>query len=114
MCELKVAVVTPSKNEHVAEDVIFAQVENGHVILRDVLGTMRTVPDALISNVDISKEALSLVQSPIVGPFLRFLDACNTAEVDGNCEKVEETWNDLKAEGDQAVRSLWRARGRSS
>jgi predicted RNA-binding protein len=113
MCELRVHVNTPTKDEDVAQDVVYAQVQANHVLLKDVLGATRTIPDTLISTVDIGKEALFLRQSPVVGPFLRFLDACERAETTRDHSRVEESWNDFKAEGDKAVRSLWRKYGRA-
>jgi predicted RNA-binding protein len=113
MCELRVHVNTPTKVEDVAQDVVYAQVQANHVLLKDVLGATRTIPDTFISTVDIGKEALLLRQSPVVAPFLRFLDACETAETTRDYSRVEESWNDFKAEGDKTVRSLWRKYGRS-
>ncbi len=114
MCELKVHVNTPQGDERVAEDVVYAHVEADHVRLKDVLGATHKIPDALISTIDIGKESLFLRQSPMVAPFLRFLEACQSVETNRNYIDAEERWNDLKAKGDELVRSLWREYGRSS
>jgi len=113
MCELKVHVNTPQKEEQVAEDVVYASLEADHVLLRDVLGVMHRIPDVLISTIDIGKESLFLRQSSVVGPFLRFIEACERAETTHNYAEAEESWNDLKAKGDEVVRSLWRKYGRA-
>lgn len=114
MCELKVYAKTPQEHEQVAQDVIYAHLEVDHVLLKDVLGVSHKIPDALISTIDIAKESLSLRQSSIVGPFLRFLEACESAETNRNYSVAEESWNDLKAKGDEIVRALWRKHGRPS
>ena len=114
MCELKVHVDTPRGKERVAEDVVYAQVETEHVLLRDVLGATYRVSDSFISTIDIGKESLSLTQSSIVTPFLRFIEACQKVETTRNYTEVEESWSDLKAKGDEIARSFWKKYGRSS
>jgi predicted RNA-binding protein len=114
MCELKVSVNTANGSQPIAEDVVYANLEKGHILLKDVLGATREVPDALITTLDIGREHLSLKRSPMVGAFLRFLAACESAETSRNTAETEESWNELKAKGDEAVRSLWRKYGRSS
>jgi len=114
MCELKVILSAAQKDEQVAQDVIYARLDANHVLLRDVLGAAHQIPDALIATIDIEKESLSLRQSSVVGPFLRFLEACETAETSHDYSAAEQSWNDLKAKGDEIVRMLWRKYGRSS
>jgi len=114
VCELKVHVNTGQKDEQVAQDVVYAHVEENHVLLKDVVGATHKIPDALISTIDIGKETLFLKQSSIVPPFLRFIKACDRAETTRKYAEAEESWNDLKAKGDEVVRSLWRKYGRPS
>lgn len=114
MCELKVSLNTAEGSRPIAEDVVYANLEKGHVLLKDVLGTTREVPDALITTLDIGREHLSLTRSSMVGAFLRFLAACESVEASRNIAEVEESWNELKADGDESVRSLRRKHGRSS
>jgi predicted RNA-binding protein len=114
MCELKVHLNTHSEERQVAQDVIYAQVQPNHVLLKDILGTAQKIPDALISTIDIGKESLFLRQSSIVSPFLHFIEACERAETTRDYAEAEERWNDLKAKGDELVRSLWREYGRST
>ena len=113
MCELKVHVNTGQKDEQVAQDVVYAHMGENHVVLNDALGAMHIIPDALISEIDIGKETLFLRQSSIVAPFLRFIEACGRLEATRKYAEAEESWNDLKAKGDEIVRSLWRKYGRS-
>ena len=114
MCELKVRIGAPQRDELVAQDVIYALVEPNRVLLKDVLGVTHTVPEALISTVDIGKETLLLRQSSVVPSFLRFLEALERAESNHSYVLAEEEWNNLKAKGDEIVRSLWRKFGRLS
>jgi predicted RNA-binding protein len=51
MRELTVHVNTPAKGEDVAQDVVYAQVQSNHVVLKDVLGATRRIPDAFISTI---------------------------------------------------------------
>jgi len=113
VCELKVRLNRAQADEQVAEDVIYARNEPSHVLLKDVLGTTRTVPAALISTIDIGNESLLLTQSSVIPPFLRFLEVFQKAESSQSYGLVEERWNELKAAGDEAVRALWRKYGRS-
>lgn len=112
MCELKVH--TGARADEVVQDVVYAQVEPDHVLLKNVLGAVNRIPDSLIVTIDIAKESLFLRQSPIVPSFLRFLEACEQAESDENYRLAEKAWNDLKADGDRLVRALWRKHGRAS
>lgn len=114
MCELKVQIGAAQENRPVAQDIIHAFVKPDHVLLKDVLGATHTIPEALISTVDIGKELLLLRQSPIVPSFLRFLEALESVEINHDYALAEEEWNGLKAKGDELVRSLWRKYGRSS
>lgn len=114
VCELKVHIDTGQKDEQVAQDIVYANLDENHVLLKDVLGATHMIPDALISTIDIGKETLFLRQSSIVAPFLRFIQACDRAESTRKYAEAEESWNDLKAKGDEVVRSLWRKYGRPS
>ena len=114
MCELKVHIDTGQKDEQVAQDIVYANLDENHVLLKDVLGATHMIPDALISTIDIGKETLFLRQSSVVAPFLRFIEACERAETTRKYAGAEESWNDLKAKGDEVVRSLWRKYGRPS
>lgn len=114
MCELKVFLSTSEKDEQVAEDVVYARMETNHVLLKGVLGATHGISDALISTTDIGKESLFLRQSSILAPFLRFLQACESAETAHSYIETEECWNDLKAKGHEIVSLLWRKYGRSS
>lgn len=56
MCEFKVWL----GGEKVAEDVIYAKVEDGRVTLRDVLGAPVVVEGARIAEVDVASTRLVL------------------------------------------------------
>jgi predicted RNA-binding protein len=56
VCEFKVWL----GGEKVAEDVIYAKVEDGRVILRDVLGKPVVVEGARITEVDVASTRLVL------------------------------------------------------
>lgn len=112
MCELRVH-VDGAREEPIAQDIVCAHMEADHVLLKDVLGVTRKIPDALISLIDIGKESLFLRQSPIVAPILRFIEACERAETSRSYAEAENSWNDVKSKGDEIVRSLLRKYGRS-
>ena len=56
MCEFKVLL----DGKEVFQDVIYAKLEGDHLILRDVMGTARNIPNVRIVEVDVSSEKLIL------------------------------------------------------
>lgn len=59
MCEFKVLI----DGKEFFQDVIYAKLEGNNLILRDVIGTIRNIPNVRIVEVDVSSEKLVLQKS---------------------------------------------------
>lgn len=113
LCELKVINKDGGKEQKVGEDIIYAKVSDDHVLLRDILGGVTKIHGAIIEEVDINSEILKLASSPIIIKINKFLDACRRCESEKVYdEKVEALWEEIKASGDDFIRTLWKKYGR--
>jgi len=56
VCEFKILL----DGKEVFQDVIYAKLEGDNLILRDVMGTARNIPNVRIVEVDVSSEKLIL------------------------------------------------------
>jgi predicted RNA-binding protein len=59
MCEFKVFL----EGKEVFQDVIYVKMEGNNLILRDVMGVTRNVPNSKIVEIDVSAERLVLERS---------------------------------------------------
>ncbi|MCP8312874.1 MAG: CooT family nickel-binding protein [archaeon] len=113
MCELKVISKDGEKEIKVGEDVIYAKFSEDYILLKDVLGGTIKIHGAIIEEVDINSETLKLASSPIIIKINKFLDACHRCESKKVYDKeVEALLEEIKASGDEAVRTLWKKYGR--
>jgi predicted RNA-binding protein len=113
LCELKVISKDGGKEQKVGEDIIYAKVSDDYVLLKDVLGGATRIHGAIIEEVDINSETLRLVSSPIIIEINKFLDVYHRCESEKVYdEKVEALWEEIKASGDDFVRTLWKKYGR--
>jgi predicted RNA-binding protein len=104
MCEFKVLI----KNEEVYDDVIYAKLEGEAIVLRDVLGVRKTIPSAIIEEVDVQAETLKLRKDSIVGKLLVFLSMYDELASKGMySEEIERLWEEIKGEGEAMVKRLW-------
>lgn len=109
MCELRVISRDGEKEQKVGEDIVYAKVSDDHVLLKDVLGGAVKIQGAIIEELDINSETLKLVSSPIIIKIYNFLDACRRCESEKVYDKeLESLWNEIKASGDEAVRTIWK------
>jgi predicted RNA-binding protein len=108
MCELKVTLKEEGRSTEVAEDVVYVKLSGRNLILKDVLGGSRVVEDALVEELDISKESLTLVKAPLLAKAVKFLSLYNAALSSGKYDQsLEAAWEEVKAEGDRCVREAW-------
>jgi len=113
LCELKVISKDGEKERKVGEDIIYAKFSEDHILLKDVLGGTIKIHGAIIEEVDINSETLKLASSPLITKINKFLDACNKCESKKAYDKeVEVLLEEIKASGDEAVRTLWKKYGR--
>ncbi len=110
MCEFKVTVSDGKKSSIVATDIIYAEQVEGKVILRDILGVSSEVNSAIISYVNVNSQQLKLLSLPILKTFTRFLEIyAKSVTEDKYNPEIEETWNQLKNEGNQLIENLKKA-----
>jgi len=105
MCEFKVF----DRNRVMAEDIVYAGLSNGVMILKDVLGSATRAEGAIVTEIDVANEAMTLKRDPLIGDMLRFLEEVTRCEESGRYDKtLEETWLRVKSRGDERIRELWR------
>lgn len=105
MCEFKVYL--KSRKEKIAEDILYANMEEGGTVLRDVLGNRKKVGGAFISEVDVGREVMRLMPSPLFPELLDFIDSYSRWETrQANLEELEFSWRKVKAKGEELMRSL--------
>jgi predicted RNA-binding protein len=109
MCEFKVF----NRGQLVAKDIVYANMSNGVLTLKDVLHSPINAGEALIAEIDVVNETLRLREDPLIGDMLRFLEAVASCEQSAKYDSgLEEIWQKVKCRGDERVRELWRRHGK--
>lgn len=92
----------------VAEDIVYVKLGEQNLVLRDVLGRSKILEDALVEELDVSKESLTLVKAPLLLKAAKFLSLYNAALSSGKYDqRMELAWEEVKAEGDRCIREAW-------
>lgn len=108
MCEFKVLLRGVGEVKDVASDIIYAKLEGDGVVLRDIIGREHRVSSAIVEEIDVSRENLKLLHSPILSLVLKFIKEYERCVEQGvYSEALEELWEEVKAEGSSMIRSLW-------
>jgi|GEM_PF-1623643 predicted RNA-binding protein len=113
LCEFKVISKEGEKEKKVGEDIVYAKFSEDHVLLKDILGRDIKIHGAIIEEVDVNSEILKLASSPLIIKINKFLYAyhkCDSEKVYD--EKIEALWEDVKASGDEVIRTLWKKYGK--
>lgn len=109
MCELKVTLRENGFTREVAQDVVYVKLSGQDLILKDALGASKIVEGALVEELDISKESLTLLKAPLLTKAVKFLNALNASISNGRYDQsIEATWEEVKAEGDRCIREAWK------
>lgn len=109
MCEFKVF----DQERLVAQDIVYAKVSNGKLILRDALHSAITVEETLVTEIDVANETMRLKKDPPIGDILGFLEMVAGCEKTGKHDNsLGDSWAKVKARGDETIRELWRRYGR--
>jgi len=96
------------KATEVAEDIVYVKLEQQNLILKDVLGRSKIIEDALVEELDISRESLTLIKAPLLIKAAKFLSIYNAALSMGRYDQsIEAAWEEVKAEGDRCIREAW-------
>jgi predicted RNA-binding protein len=113
MCEFKVYILENGEMKKIAEEIIKAKLENGYIELNDILGSSKKVENALIEEINVSKESLTLKKVFIFSELMNFLRIYKESEE--KCiytPEIEVAWEEVKAKGDELIKTLWKKYGR--
>jgi len=109
MCEFKIKLVEPGKEESLAaEDISYLQLQDDGSLLLKGLGIRENVDSAIISEINVYSEeggVIRLFKVPIIGDFIRFLKKIETGASD---PEMDEIWNDFVAKGNELLNQIKR------
>ncbi len=102
MCEYKVYVRDEEGTEEiVGEDIVVARVEGGTVVLRDVMGFEKRLEGAIIGEVNVNSETITLERSGLISSFMEFLEAYRRYREGGKAEEAKSAWKKLLEAGNK-------------
>lgn len=108
MCEFKVYMKAAEGEREVAQEIVQVDVRDGETTLRDILGSSKSVKNAIVSRIDVGRERLELVAVPMLAEIQAFLSEYERCLVEQRYDSdLELRWEDVKAKGDEMVRTLW-------
>jgi len=99
LCEFKI--VDKKIKNQLAEDVVLLSYSDGKkLLLKDILGIANEAESALIYEVNTLDQTCTIIQHPIVNPFITLLEKINDDTVEPNDieqfqSKLEELKNSL-------------------
>ncbi|TXT65303.1 MAG: hypothetical protein BAJALOKI3v1_110005 [Promethearchaeota archaeon] len=97
MCEFKVS--NKSDKAQIAEEILVLSYSDENVLqLRDILGVAEQVESGLIYDVNTLDQTCSIIQHPLVQPFIKLVD--NLSSQNATPEQIDEIIDkleDLKA-----------------
>jgi len=115
VCEFKVVIRKANGEDKIAEDIVKVFYENEKLVLMDVLGNKTLVEGALITDVDVSNEKLEILQQPIVGSLIKFLEKLFECMQKSTYDlEVEKAWKEVKSRGKLMVKELWEKCGKQA
>lgn len=107
MCEFKVKLLDKKEVREVTEDVLYARIDNGQILLRNVIGMSKTVPSSVIYEVSVPSANMTLITSPILEYLNRFLEIQQECyEKEAFDEELMKTWETLKKTGDKYLEEM--------
>jgi|GEM_PF-1517098 len=102
MCEYKVYVRDETGTEEmVGEDIVVARIDGGIVVLKDVMGFEKRLEDAIIREVNVNNETITLERSGLISPFMEFLEAYRKYRQGGGIEEAKSAWKKLLEAGNK-------------
>lgn len=106
MCEFKVKLDSENNLTDVCNDILYAKIEE-NVILRDVIGNTNTVESAIITEVSVPSERLTLFYSPLLKNILKLLKIQKKCYEEEKFDlEITKVWEKVKKEGDSFIKSL--------
>jgi len=107
VCEFKVDVNRGGSMEEVAEDIVYAKKERRGIVLKNVLGDSVEVEGAVIEEVDVEGERMSLLSSPLLSQIQEFIELHHRCLSDrALIDEVESSWAKVKALGEGVLAEL--------
>jgi len=107
-CKCRFRVLTEEGKYVIAENVVKAFYEGKTLKLVNILNEVVTIENAMISEVDLNRGELRILENQILGEVLEFLRTytycLNKSIYDSS---VEELWNRVKSLGELMIRELW-------
>jgi len=108
VCEFSVYLKVGLKEEKIAEDITSVKLENGVLVLRDVLGATKNITNAIVGDLNVDKEVMRLRQLPVLSQLMNFIRIYENCLIEEKyVEELETAWDEVKAEGDSVLRGLW-------
>ncbi|MBD3196248.1 MAG: CooT family nickel-binding protein [Candidatus Lokiarchaeota archaeon] len=98
MCEFKVKDL--SDGAQLAEEIVVLSYSEDHeLLLKDILGVSEKMDSALIYDVDTLDQTCSLIQHPLVNPFLTLIKKITQNQVEkSDIKALQEGLEELKKE----------------
>ena len=113
MCEFRVYVIGEESEAPLAEDVIAARLEDGKLVVQDILGIRVEIEGGVIGEVDVRTETMRVYRLSLSQNFMRFVQALVAyARGELDASKVRELWAEVRERGDELVEDLSSVRGR--
>ena len=83
MCEFKI--VDKKTNTKIAEEVvILAYSDERKLLLKDILGISNSLESALIYEVNTLDQTCTIIQNPLVNPFIKLLEKISEKKAQGS------------------------------
>ncbi len=102
MCEYKVYLRSEAGTEElVGEDIVVARIDGGKIVLKDVLGFEKKLEGAIIGEVNVNNETITLEKSGLITSFMEFLEAYRNYKRGGSLEDAKLAWEKLVRAGNK-------------
>nr|MDO8134747.1 CooT family nickel-binding protein [Candidatus Njordarchaeum guaymaensis] len=108
MCEFSVY-DAGDPSQRIAEDIVRATTREGSLVVSKVLGESLTLDNALLVELDVSKERMMVSRSPLVGNLAKLIELTLNFKKNPTPDlykKILALWEKTKSEGDSIIRSL--------
>jgi predicted RNA-binding protein len=98
-------------SQRIAEDIVRATLREGNLVVSKILGESITLDNALVVEIDVSKERLMISRSPLLSSLAKLVELTLNFKKDPSAElhnKILTLWEKVKSDGDSIIRSLRR------
>lgn len=67
MCEFKVFKKVDGEERSIAWDIVRFGIEDGRLALYDIVGSRKVLDDSLVSDLNVGRERIDILQAPRIG-----------------------------------------------